>query len=131
MKVTVQLFLDGTWQDAMVVEFANPAAGLASPTRSSYQDEFVLSRVESLGTIGAHAVSVRMPLGFEIWESDAWPAFLYDIVPVGAARKFWERRLGLHRDDRRDDLRLLTECCSAPIGHARIKEAAETLPTAV
>ena len=128
MELTVQLYLEGDWHDAMSVVFSSPDAGMGSPTQCSYQDGYVLDSLEALGTIGDRAVSVRMPLDFEVWSLPAWPSFLYDLMPVGAARDFWERRLGLSRDDRRDDLRLLRHCCSSPIGHSRIKQAVEPTP---
>lgn len=125
----VQLHLDGQWHDAMELTFLRPADGHASPCTLGYLDAYVVAQLDRLGTTTAAAVSATLPLDWSIRTEPHWPAFLFDIEPSGAARRFLLQRLALpmRTDDAATDLRLLAQRTPAPVGHLRIKSAFETL----
>ncbi len=74
------------------------------------------------------AVSGRVPLDWEVTFLKAAPAFLHDIAPAGAAKRFLIKRVGQSRpDDISVDLFLLGRWTPAPVGNLRIKESVEAL----
>jgi serine/threonine-protein kinase HipA len=86
---------------------------------------------ESPGPESYRALSLRWPLDVMPRSFPHWPALLDDIAPGGAARRWWVRHLGLERfPEGQQRLRLLREASAAPIGHLRIKEAAQNLDPA-
>ncbi len=132
--LTVQLHLDGQWHDAMELLFLRPADGHASPCTLGYLDAYVVAHMERLGATTAAAVSATLPLDWTIRTEPQWPAFLFDIEPSGAARRFLLQRLALPvraddawTDAAATDLQLLAQCAPAPVGHLRIKSAFEAL----
>ena len=67
-------------------------AGYRGAARFEYDLDYVLG---ALGARDARAVSCRYPVGFATEDEPVWPAFLLDLMPSGAARRFWEAELGL------------------------------------
>lgn len=128
-SLTVQLHMDGQWHDAMELTFLRPADGHASPCTLGYLDAYVVAHLDRLGATTAAAVSATLPLDWTIRTEPQWPAFLFDIEPSGAARRFLLQRLALpvRADDAATDLQLLAQCTPAPVGHLRIKSAFEAL----
>jgi serine/threonine-protein kinase HipA len=125
----VQLHLDNQWHDALELTFLRPADGHASPCILGYLDAYVVTQLDQVGTTTAAAVSATLPLDWSIQTTPQWPAFLFDIEPSGAARRFLLQRLGLpaRNDNAATDLQLLAQCTPAPVGHLRIKSAVEAL----
>ncbi|WP_449441120.1 HipA domain-containing protein [Pseudomonas migulae] len=81
-----------------------------------------------LGTVKAPAVSANLSLEWDIRRENA-PAFLHDVIPAGAARRHILSR-SVVPPGMSIDLFLLQQFAAAPIGHLRIKSAAETLHSA-
>ncbi len=127
--LTVQLYLDGQWHDAMELAFLRPADGHASPCTLGYLVTYVVAHMDQLGATTAAAASATLPLDWTIRAEPQWPAFLFDIEPSGAARRFLLQRLALPAgaDATATDLQLLAQCTPAPVGHLRIKSAFEAL----
>ncbi|KRE99988.1 toxin HipA [Frateuria sp. Soil773] len=125
----VQLHLDGRWHDAVELGFLRPADGHASPCTLGYLGDYVVAHLDRLDTVTAAAASATLPLNWTIRTEPQWPAFLFDIEPSGAARRFLLQRLALpaQAGDGATDLRLLAQCTPAPVGHLRIKSAFEAL----
>ncbi|PMZ61394.1 toxin HipA, partial [Pseudomonas sp. GW247-3R2A] len=72
-------------------------------------------------------VSARFPLEWEGKRSNA-PAFLHDIAPSGAAKRFLLARIGRDKPaDISTDLYLVARSTPAPIGNMRIKESVEAV----
>ena len=70
---------------------------------------------------GAYTLSERYGLDFEVWSHGGWPALLLDMIPMGAARRWWERELARERLTEHElDFVLLRDHTRAPIGHLRI-----------
>ena len=125
--LTLQIYKDGQWHDGMVLCFDSPEKGFESRCSFGYEHSYLFENYENIGSPFASAVSARFPLDWEGRRSNT-PAFVYDIAPAGAAKRFLLARLG--RDKPADisaDLYLLAKCTPAPIGNMRIKESAEAL----
>lgn len=119
--LTVQTYLDGCWHDACELHFEEPDVGRYGKVLLEYDAGYV-ARFQ--GNPAAQ-VSARFPLDFFPHQTDQWPAFLLDIMPLGAARRYWGQHLNLPEIQHpKYDFQLLKEATRAPIGNLRIKESA-------
>ncbi|VVO27637.1 HipA domain-containing protein [Pseudomonas fluorescens] len=126
-NLTLQVFTAGNWQDAMIFSFDSPEKGFESRCNFGYETPYLIENIEGIGTPFAKAVSARFPLDWEGRRSSA-PAFLHDIAPAGAAKKFLLAHIGRDKpDDVSVDLYLLSRSTPAPIGNMRIRESAEAV----
>ena len=130
--LTIELHFDGQWRQAAELTIDDVEAGLKGRTRLAYLDDHIVANINALGTHDARTIGENHPLQFEVWAQDGWPAFTLDIMPSGAARRWWARRLGADELSERElDLVLLRDHTVAPIGHLRIArhtEAWEPIP---
>jgi serine/threonine-protein kinase HipA len=128
MHLTLQLYAAGEWQDVMGLEFEKPEQGQASPCSFAYNQPYLLAHLDALGATTAQSVSAKIPVTWDLHRTSTVPAFLLDILPAGAARRFLLARLTMPKGaDEAADLVLLQRCTPAPIGHLRIKESVEAL----
>ena len=126
--LTLQLHTEAKWHDVMHLSFTRPELGLEGPCAYSYDQNYVLNALDSVNSRLDRAVSACLPVSWEYWQTPQAPAFLFDILPAGAARRFLLKRLGGERPKALNlDLFLLGRCTPAPIGNLRIKEAAQAL----
>lgn len=126
--LTLQIYADHVWRDAMQLTFGQPELGLTAACSYAYKQTYLVEALDDMGSRLSNAVSATLPLGWDLWRLPHAPAFLFDILPAGAARRFLLKRLGGGRPEERDiDLFLLSRCTPAPIGNLRIKEAAEAI----
>jgi serine/threonine-protein kinase HipA len=126
-NLTLQIYTTGKWRDAMVLSFDSPEKGFESRCNFGYETPYLVENIEDIGTPFTKAASAVFPLDWEGKRSNA-PAFLHDIAPAGAAKKFLLARIS--RDKPADvsaDLYLLARSTPAPIGNMRIKESAEAV----
>ncbi|WP_085723960.1 HipA domain-containing protein [Pseudomonas sp. R37(2017)] len=126
-NLTLQIYTNGKWHDAMTLSFDSPEQGFESRCSFGYAQTYLFENHEDIGSPYAAAVSARFPLEWDGRRSNT-PAFVYDIAPAGAAKRFLLAHLG--RDKPADisaDLYLLARRTPAPIGNMRIKESAETV----
>jgi serine/threonine-protein kinase HipA len=71
-------------------------------------------------------VGLNFDINFEEYSQDRWPAFLYDIIPAGAARSAWLNRKDLiDTQDQETDWTLLCFAANSPPGNIRIASAVE------
>lgn len=127
-NLTLQVYGAGIWQDAMTLAFTEPLQGLLSPCRLAYKSAYVHANVDAYQSSFAQAVSARLPVDFDSLSSREAPAFLQDIAPSGAARRFLIAHIGREKPEGlSDDLYLLGRSTPAPIGNLRIKESVEAL----
>lgn len=124
-SITLQVYLNGQWRDAMVVSFDQPEAGLRSRCSTSYKVDYLVELLDEVGSVKAAAVSTDSPLTWEV-RRDVAPAFLHDIVPAGAARRHILSRWGVP-PGACNEFFLLQRYAFSPIGHLRVKESFETL----
>lgn len=127
MHLTIQLHHDGKWQDAATIAVPSPERGRQGPMRLGYLQEHAL---EWMFRDDEHACSMRLPVELMLNHSNsAWFAFIDDIMPAGAARRYWLQALGLvDKPSGLQDWELLRRGTIAPVGNMRIKEAVPTLP---
>lgn len=120
--LTVQLLIDDTWIDAATLTLPNPKLGVSAASKLGYDLDYALKHLEN---IDLHACSLLLPIQLMIeHESPRWFCFLEDIMPSGAARRFWVNHLGLKGlPEGEQDVLLLEKGTIAPVGNMRIKEA--------
>lgn len=112
----------------MLLTFDTPQQGFDSRCSFGYEQGYLVDHLEDLTTPFATAVSARLPLQWEGCRTQGAPAFLHDIAPAGAAKRFLMAHVGRDKpDDISADLFLLMRSTPAPIGHMRIKESLGTL----
>lgn len=123
--LTIQAFVDGVWRDAATLVVLNPAKVEDGRCSVGYELEFALDYYDS---IFEPALTLNMPVSFNAMDTPGYPAFVYDIIPAGAARKSLEGRFGGDKPDGMDmEFYLLRRCTPAPIGHLRVKESLDSL----
>lgn len=126
--LTLQLYESGNWLDAMTLVFADPEKGFEGPCRFGYKTGYVAQHLEFIDSPFSRAVSARMPLNWDSASLKNAPAFLHDIAPAGAAKRFLMSRVGQDKPEGVSaDLFLLGRSTPAPIGNMRIKESAEVV----
>lgn len=124
----LQIFKNGVWRDAMRLDFHHPEHGLRGSTSFGYDAQYIADNLDSFESRLDCAVSAQIPLNWEVGHLQHAPAFLQDIVPAGAARRFLLRRLAHERAPNQDiDLFLLSRCTPGPIGNLRVRESIEAL----
>ncbi|MBV4532107.1 HipA domain-containing protein [Pseudomonas sp. SWRI107] len=127
-KLTLQLHDAGKWHDAMVLAFSEPGQSLASPCDFGYIAEYVKANPHAYDSLFSAAVSATLPVDFGSHRLPHAPAFIYDIAPAGAAKRFLLRHIGREKPaGMGDDLYLLGRSTPAPIGNLRVKESYEQL----
>lgn len=127
--LVVQAYLSGHWHDALRLVFDDPGQGPQQGACTlSYLAAYLSDHLDDFGKPTAAAVSANLPLSWEVERLPHWPAFLQDILPAGAARRFLLPRLGLTAAEAaQTDFQLLSRCTPAPIGHLRIRESLDGL----
>ena len=119
---TLQIFLDGGWQDAAVLDLTGEMQlGVAASTYLVYLPDYAIRYWKYND---AAALSVNVPVDLESYAEDRWPAFLVDLLPQGHGRI--ELLKQLKRDGAAGpaaDWTLLCAGAGNPIGNLRIKEA--------
>ena len=127
-QLTLQLYSDGQWQDAMILKFPEPEQSLNGPCRFAYTQGYLVDHLEAIDNPFALSVSACVPLEWDARHLKKAPAFLHDIAPAGAARKILIKQIGREKPEHlSDDLFLLGRSTPGPIGHLRIKESYERL----
>jgi len=121
---TLQIFIDGRWQDAAAVDLCgDQTLGIAAATYLAYLPGYVL---EYYGRNDAAALSAYVPVGIDGQPRDSWPPFLADLLPQGYGRIELLRQLKRSETAEREaDWELLCAGAGNPIGNMRIKEAYE------
>lgn len=121
-KFTIQALFDTHWLDIAELKILDPEKGSASPCELEYQIEYAISYLDKRDE---HACSLSLPVQLIIkHEAKTWFGFLDDIIPSGAARRYWINYLNLQkRSHAEQDSILLEKGVIAPVGNLRIKES--------
>lgn len=128
--LTLQVFADGIWQDAMTLTFLRPEQGFHGPCAVAYEASYVRDNLDAYQSFAAKAVSARLPVDFDSFMLPAAPAFVHDIAPSGAAKRFLMAHIVQAKPDGvSDDMFLLARSTPAPVGNMRIKESMNYLDT--
>lgn len=117
MDCHIEVFHEGRWLDAAQVSFSDVV-------RNGFRANDCMFEYDLDYAFGASPlpVSLAVPVDAKRHVMQAWPAFLYDLVPQGNGRRFLLDRLQLP-DAQASDLPLLCAGAFNPIGRLRIKEA--------
>jgi serine/threonine-protein kinase HipA len=126
MDCHIQIFLDNYWKTAAVFEpdARTLESGIAGGGRLQYDIDYA---VTYLGNRAAELIP-GLTVGFELYRFAQWPPFLVDLLPAGAGRRAWLRRMEAANDGPLMDWHLLTKGAGAPPGNLRIAEAALSPP---
>lgn len=130
MLLTLQLHVEGAWQDAATLEIEDAARGIASATTLAYDDRYYFAHgatdhARGHAAIDRRALSVCHPLDLASVSFRSWPPFLLDLLPQGHARRRLAEQLGYDAEDDALALPLLLAGAGSPIGNIRVKEAWE------
>jgi len=121
MIATIQISVDGKWLTAGT--FApverDIAKGIHGGGLFEYDMDFVLAHLDN---VSGWRVGLHYPVNFDLYKSAGWPAFLLDILPSGAGRRVWGRRLGL-KNNEAADWQLLLNGAGNPPGNLRVAQA--------
>ena len=126
MDCHIQIFLDNQWKTAAVFEPDDRALerGIAGGGRLQYDIDYAVAYI---GNRAAELIP-GLTVGFELYRFAQWPPFLVDLLPSGAGRRAWLRRMETANDGPQMDWYLLTNGAGAPPGNLRIAEAVLTPP---
>ncbi|WP_229217696.1 type II toxin-antitoxin system HipA family toxin [Massilia forsythiae] len=116
MDCHIEIFHEGQWLEAAQVSFSDVV-------RNGFRaDDCVFEYDLNYAFSDVPPVSLAFPLSADRQGMQAWPAFLYDLVPQGNGRRFLLGRMQLP-DAQASDLPLLCAGAFNPIGRLRIREA--------
>lgn len=116
----IEAFLKGEWHLLCELKVEDVTLGRSSSIEIEYQSKAIYSFNE----LKQAKICEQFPLGYFPYTSKTWPAFLYDLMPVAAARRYWQQQKDLVADsEAARDFRLLKQCTSAPLGNLRISES--------
>ncbi|MFK8079432.1 MAG: type II toxin-antitoxin system HipA family toxin [Granulosicoccus sp.] len=121
-QLTIQILVESAWVDVATLRLLQPELGVDSPSRLGYNLDYAIDWMDRNDN---HACSLTLPIHLMIeHQSPHWFRFLDDIVPSGAARRYWINQLGLQGTSRGiQDTELLSRGTIAPVGNLRIKES--------
>ncbi|MEX1199077.1 MAG: HipA domain-containing protein [Pseudohongiellaceae bacterium] len=126
-SLTIQLFHGARWHDAARLQLEQPELGRQGEAALGYERDYALQWLER---DDEYACSLVLPVELMLsHRAPHWFGFLDDIMPSGAARRYWVGQLGLQglRGDRQD-FELLKWGTIAPVGNLRVRESMENLP---
>ena len=123
---TIQLFVGGQWHDVASTLLLGPEEhGCLAQTYTGYATEWAF---EHGGARDAWGLCSHMPVSLDAQHLPHWPVALIDMLPQGYGREELLRQLDLPETlGAAADWRLLLAGAGNPVGHLRIKEAAEWL----
>ncbi len=121
-QLTIQILVGSTWVDAATLRLLQPELGASSSSRLGYELDYAINWMDRND---GYACSLTLPIHLMVEHSSShWFRFLDDIVPSGAARRYWINQLGLQDASRGiQDTELLSKGTIAPVGNLRIKES--------
>lgn len=124
MIIHLEAFINGAWHLIGQVEIPTSkiSQGFRAPGDFNYDLEYLDLFGEHLQTNGYFAASLRYPLNYGSYPEKHWPAFLLDLMPTGAARENWLKRLNI-KDGPAADFELLSQGAINPPGHIRVKNS--------
>jgi serine/threonine-protein kinase HipA len=117
MDCHIEIFHEGQWLEAAQASFSDVVRSgfRANDCVFEYDLEYAFGDAPP-------PVSLAVPVDAHRHVLQAWPTFLYDLVPQGNGRRFLLDRLQLP-DAQASDLPLLCAGAFNPIGRLRIREA--------
>ena len=123
-RCTLEIHVAGAWRVAGKVTVQEPERGISSPASFEYDFDYLDAMAAALHARDTRAVSCRYPVAYDVPEEPAWPPFLLDIMPAGAARRHWEGILQLP-NNASSDWSVLVRGTGNPPGNVRVREAVD------
>lgn len=117
----LEAWLDGQWQTIATVTAERGSS--QQPVAITYVTAHALAHLDETGPA---ALSVTLPVTLRTHHFDSWPGFLCDLLPQGEGRRRLSAHLGL-ANTASSDWQLLVHGAGNPIGHLRVREAAQWL----
>ncbi|WP_434770987.1 type II toxin-antitoxin system HipA family toxin [Pseudomonas entomophila] len=128
LELTIQAFSEGAWSDAALLTVGHPERVADGTCFVAYDSDYIIANLDRMESRCEVALSVNLPLNWDHHDSKGYPAFIYDIIPSGAAQNALETRYGRFKPEGQEmGLYLLERFTPAPIGHLRIKASMEGL----
>lgn len=120
-QATIEIFHDGAWRAAALFTPSERhlARGFKGSGSTDYDFEYAF---ESSTEEPLPSIAFNYPVTFGSYDTPTWPAFLLDMIPTGAGRRAWLRRMG-RTDGAEVDWMLLLQGTGNPPGNLRIAEA--------
>nr|WP_298110771.1 HipA domain-containing protein [uncultured Pseudomonas sp.] len=126
--LTIQTYVNGQWHDALELSISDTQRVADTRSTTSYKTAYLHDFYQVTDSIFEYAVSVNLPVNWSAEDSKGFPAFVYDIIPAGHAKKSLLKRFNDEKPEGIDiDLFLLGRCTPSPIGNLRVKESVEAL----
>ena len=121
MDCHIEIFIDNCWKTAAVFEPDSQTLdrGVAGAGRLEYDIDYAINY---RGNPDAELIP-GLTVGFELFRFQQWPPFLVDLLPGGAGRRAWLRRMQAENDGPQMDWHLLIKGAGASPGNLRIAEA--------
>ena len=122
--IEFDIYSNGTWNKAGSLKLLGSSQdGTLGQCLLQYDHHYAF---EHLNQLGHHALSVLHPVNFSLTKTTNWPSFCLDLMPSGAARRVWEKRLDI-KNTKEFDWLLLSKGALNPIGNIRLSGAKDHL----
>jgi len=126
MECRIEIFIDGRWTTAAVFE---PNArtldqGIGGRGWLQYDIDYAVTHLRDRSA----EIIPGLTVGFELFRYEQWPPVIVDLLPGGAGRRAWLRRMQAEKDGPDMDWHLLVNGAGAPPGNLRIAEAVPSPP---
>lgn len=118
MECHIQAFSRNQWHESAIVSCNDISQG-GVKARSTFEYD-----LDYAFLLDSQPVSLVFPVDAEHHSLTQWPAFLYDLIPQGAGRKYLLGQLDL-ADGPAADFALICAGAFNPIGSIRVKEAVD------
>lgn len=77
-QLTLQLYGDGQWQDAMTLVFPEPEKGLRGPCRFGYKQDYLVENLLAIDRPFAASVSACVPLDWDARHTKEAPDLAFE-----------------------------------------------------
>ena len=126
MNCHIEIYLDGRWQTAATFEpdKSSLEKGTEGACRLEYDVDYAIANLNSPNA----ELIPGLTVGFELFRFDTWSPFLIDLLPSGAGRRAWLRRMQIVKDGPQVDWHVLIKGSGCPPGRLRIAEAVQPPP---
>ena len=107
MNCHIEIFMDGRWMTAAVFEPENRTLdlGIGGGGWLQYDIDYAVAH---LGEREAELIP-GLNVGFELFSYKEWPPVLVDLLPGGAGRRAWLKRMQIEKDGPQMDWHLLVK----------------------
>jgi serine/threonine-protein kinase HipA len=126
MECHIEKFINGQWRTAAIFE-PNPQAlesGVNGGGWLEYDTDYAIAFLMNKRA----ELIPGLKVGFELFRYEQWPPLLVDLLPGGAGRRAWLKRMQVEKDGPHMDWHMLVKGAGAPPGALRIAEAVAPPP---